>query len=652
MTKTPTSTYTSLQGKPGLRWALISLWIIIVAYTVIVFAQAIPLFFAAIPGGEDGIPLSNLNYILLSLFDLGVDLLMLLGFSLIAFSLFFRRSDNWFAIFTSLFMITFAARISNVINAAALQPGFESRAGLLLALGDIGIVLFNLLFPTGKFAPRWFKFLIPVLAVTMLGIYLFPNAPFHWQKMGQGNYLIFTIAWYLTGMASFIYRYHREAGILQKQQMRSVTIGLLGPFFWYLLFNLSQILFSGLFSTSVFANTIFLLLARVSSIFLFLMLPLFIAISISRTRLFDIDLLIHRSLVYGGLTTGLGLTFAILLGLISLAFRTIHPGEQSMLAVTVSAVTAGALFQPARKRLQHFVDRTIYRIKIDYDKTLYESPADSDRGRSEITLPSYRKMRLIGRGGMADVYRAENPDTGQAVAVKVLSASLSSDENFRRRFTREAETVSGLAHPNIVRIFNYGEENGTYFIAMELLTGPDLRNLLKAEGRIGLDESLLMLREIASALDYAHQRGLVHRDIKPSNIMLDSTTLPPRVVLTDFGIAKIADAQTRITASGMLGTFDYIAPEQIQSAGEVDGRADIYALGVMSYQMMTGRLPFEHSNTGALLLAHLNAPPPDAREIISDLPRSTAHAIQQSMAKNPAERFSTATEFVLALEGA
>jgi serine/threonine-protein kinase len=161
-----------------------------------------------------------------------------------------------------------------------------------------------------------------------------------------------------------------------------------------------------------------------------------------------------------------------------------------------------------------------------------------------------------------------------------------------------------------------------------------------------------LLRGVANALDYAHQQGLVHRDIKPSNVMLDSSTILSRVVLTDFGIAKISDAHTKITNTGMLGTFDYIAPEQIQASAEVDGRADVYALGVMTYQMLTGSLPFQRPNTGALLLAHLNAPPPDAREILHSLPRHAARAIQQAMAKQPAARYATAGDFITTLENA
>jgi serine/threonine-protein kinase len=188
---------------------------------------------------------------------------------------------------------------------------------------------------------------------------------------------------------------------------------------------------------------------------------------------------------------------------------------------------------------------------------------------------------------------------------------------------------------------------------MELLSGPDLNHLIKEEKRISLSSTVAILRGVADALDYAHQNGLVHRDIKPSNVMLDSSTIPSRSVLTDFGIAKMVDAHTRITnTAGMLGTFDYMAPEQIQASADIDGRADIYALGVMTYQMLTGCLPFDRPDTGAILLAHLNAPPPDAREIVMDLPRPAARAIQKAMAKNTHERFSSAKEFITELENA
>ncbi|MFN8384488.1 MAG: serine/threonine-protein kinase [Anaerolineales bacterium] len=423
----------------------------------------------------------------------------------------------------------------------------------------------------------------------------------------------------------------------------------MGPFSWFLIFQVLQI-FVPAFNGTTILVTIFQVVSRLAGIFLFLMLPLFITISIARSKLFDIDLLINRSLVYGILTIGLGLTFGLEFLLVSAIFKGIHQGDQSFLVAVVFSVLAGALFQPMRKKLQRFVDRFFYHIQIDYQKTPAEIRAEAATNVDGITFSSYHNLKLIGRGGMAEVYSATGSTKRKEVAIKILHAALAGDEQFQKRFVREAEIVSGLDHPNIVRVMDYGRENNAYYIVMELLSGPDLNSLLKQEKQLSLPKTVDLLRGIADALDYAHQRGLVHRDIKPSNVMLDSSVTPSRAVLTDFGIAKISDAHTRITSSGILGTFDYMSPEQIQASAKVDGRADVYALGVMTYQMLTGRLPFERPNTGAVLLAHLNAPPPDAREITRDLPRRAAYAIQQAMAKEVDNRFSTAGEFIATLE--
>lgn len=651
MSTNPITNETSLRNRPNLRWVLIALWFVIVAYTVDVLGTALSSQFISNVNSNMFQALLGISSFLQIGFYYGVDILLVLGFSVIGGLLVVQRSDDWFAIFTSLFLITFGVRVTNLANTIATMPGFESTGGLILAMGDIGIVLFMMLFPDGKFTSRWLKFLAPLLVITMLGIYVFPNAPFFWKKLGTGNYLLVTTAWYLVSIFAGIYRYIRHSTLAQKQQIRWIFIGAMGPFLWFILFQVTQSLIPALTGTSTLATS-FSLISRLSSIFMFLMLPLSIAISIARTKLFDIDLIINRSLVYGSLTIGLGLTFAVVLAIISLAFKNVNQGDQSLVAATIFSVSAGALFQPARKKLQRFVDRVFYHIQIDYQKTPANIPAYPDTPITNTTLSSYNDMKLIGRGGMAEVFRATSQTGNKPVAIKVLRAALANDEQFRRRFMREAQIISGLEHPNIVNVIDFGDENGAYYIVMELLTGPDLSALIKQEKQITLPNTISMLRGVANALDYAHQHGLVHRDIKPSNVMLDASTIPARVVLTDFGIAKITDAHTRITNTGMLGTFDYIAPEQIQASSEVDSRADIYALGVMAYQMLTGALPFERPNTGALLLAHLNAPAPDARELIHDLPRSAAHSILKAMAKEPKDRYATAGEFITTLEAA
>jgi tRNA A-37 threonylcarbamoyl transferase component Bud32 len=644
----PITFETSLKSYPNLRLGLIGVWVVAVSYMVMVLGTVLSPQFTSFQNSNIPQMILGLPALFQLLVDFGVDFLLIFGFSVIGVALIIYRSDDWFAIFTSLFLITFGMRVTNLVNTIAIMPGYATSGGLILAIGDICMVMFSMLFPDGKFIPRWAKFLTPLLVVSMLGIYIFPNAPFFWNTMSKSNYLLVTTTWYLVGILSAGYRYLRHATLAQKQQIRWVSIGTMGPFLWFLIF---RILFGyiPLAGSTTLVTASFQIISRLAGIFLFLMLPLSITISIAGAKLFDIDLLINRSLVYGILTIGLGLTFALAFGLISLIFKNLHQGDQSVVVATIFSVSAGALFQPARKKLQRFVDHFFYHINIDYQKTPAEVRAESETIITGTTLSSYHNLKLIGRGGMAEVYSASSPKH-KPVAIKVLRATLASDEMFRKRFMREADIVSGLEHPNIVRVMDFGDENGAYYIVMELLSGPDLNSLLKEEKQISLPQTVNLLRGVADALDYAHQRGLVHRDIKPSNVMLDSSTIPSRSVLTDFGIAKISDAHTKITNTGMLGTFDYIAPEQIQASAEVDGRADVYALGVMTYQLLTGTLPFERPNTGALLLAHLNAPPPDAREKVRGLSRTASYAIQKAMAKDSNFRFATAGEFISTLE--
>jgi serine/threonine protein kinase len=332
----------------------------------------------------------------------------------------------------------------------------------------------------------------------------------------------------------------------------------------------------------------------------------------------------------------------------------ITAGQQNTLGLTISAIAAGVLFQPTRKSLQRFVDRTFYHINIDYLKTpagIKNNNASGDTiTKAPVLFSHYTNLTLAGKGGMAEVYRAEHPVSQRIVAIKVLLANLAEEEQFRKRFQRESQALAGLEHANIVKIFDYGVENNLYFMVMEYLNGMNLSTLLKKTGPIPFEEVIPILENVADALDYAHKSGVIHRDVKPSNVMLDTSLHYPRAVLTDFGIVKLSSAFTNITASAIIGTFDYIAPEQIEGNREVDGRADIYSLGVMTYQLISGALPFRRTPPGALLLAHMTSPPPDLREMVPTVSRPTSLAIQKAMAKNPDERFPSAREFVQALK--
>jgi len=649
-----TVTYTSLKNRPVLRIALRTLW-------VTVFGYIAALLFIELYGSWGdffaGNLISQITRIGLSLFSFSTiqvfcDLYILLGYFGLAVMLFLRRSDDWFAIFLSLMIMTFGLRVTGIGNDLAARPDTQFLVSPVMMMGEAGIVLFGWLYPDGRFVPRWLKYILPLL-IASVGLLYWPASPFYGANIDQVLVLGISLLWYFITVAVITYRYRGVTNLNQRQQIRWVFVGMLGPLFWYILYTVPNVFFPALQANASAVGIIFQAGTRVLSIVLFLAFPACLTIAIARYRLFDVDFIINRTLVYGALTVILVSIFGLVLMAASAALNVFTSGQQTTLGVLVSALVAGALFQPAYKALQRFVDRTLYHIHIDYLKTPAGrklQPITTDtQTQAPLLFSGYRDLLLIGRGGMAEIYRAEHPALKRKVAIKVLLPNLAVDDQFRKRFMREAQTLADLQHPNIVKLFDYGEENDLYYMVMEYLDGANLSAYLKQNGRIELPRATRILQDVAGALDYAHKSGLIHRDVKPSNVMLDSGTLAERAVLTDFGIAKNTGAHTNITASAVLGTFDYIAPEQIQAATDVDYRADIYSLGVMTYQFLTGALPFKRSGTGALLLAHLSAPPPDACELVPTLPRHTSTAIQRAMAKKPADRYSSAGEFVAAL---
>lgn len=596
----------------------------------------------------------GLNLFTFSTVDIISDVYILLGYVSLAVMLFVHRSDDWFAIFLSLMVMAFGVRVTNIGNQLAVDQAMQYWISPIMMMGDAGIIAFGWLYPDGRFLPRWVKFLLPVMLVNIV-LFYWPSSPLFGGGMSRGMYLGISLFWYLCSVSAMVYRYRATTNPNQRQQIRWVFAGTMGPLLWFIVFNVLSGLVPAFYDPASSSYAVFQLTARLFSVVMFLAFPLCLAIAIARYRLLDIDLIINRALVYGALTAGLVSVFGLILLLDSALVNQFLEGQHTTVAMMLSAIAAGALFQPARKALQRFVDRTFYRINIDYLKTPPDMKGNLSLGgtdtitRAPALFSGYRNLALIGKGGMAEVYRADDTTQRRTVAIKVLLSNLAQDEQFRKRFQRESQTLAELEHPNIVRLYDYGVENDLYFMVMEYLNGMNLSALLKEKGKFQIEDLLPILRDVSGALDYAHRAGLVHRDIKPSNVMLDSSHEGSRAVLTDFGIAKFSRALTNITASSVLGTFDYIAPEQIEASTNVDGRADVYALGVMTYQLLTGALPFHRPNTGAILLAHMTAPPPDPREILPNLPRHSAQTLQKAMAKTPAERFATAGEFVAAL---
>jgi serine/threonine-protein kinase len=237
------------------------------------------------------------------------------------------------------------------------------------------------------------------------------------------------------------------------------------------------------------------------------------------------------------------------------------------------------------------------------------------------------------------------------VAVKLMPLTLASKPLLRARFLHEGAILARLKHPNVIRLLDQGEHEGILFMALEYISGYDLRQRLSESGPIPLQDLLPYLRQLAEALDYIHSEGIVHRDVKPANVILQVEEDGPvrRVVLGDFGIARDLSEEIDPFPSDIVGTLDYIAPEQIQAVGDIDRRADIYALGVMTFELLTGRLPFQKTHPGALILAHLREPAPDPLEINPALTPSAGAAIMRAMIKEREARYVSASDFVEAL---
>src|SRR3954452_7391622 len=258
-------------------------------------------------------------------------------------------------------------------------------------------------------------------------------------------------------------------------------------------------------------------------------------------------------------------------------------------------------------------------------------------------VAGYRIESLLGRGGMGVVYRAEHRHLGRSVALKLLAPGLTGD--FRARFVRESQLAASLSHPNIVTVYDAGEANGVLWIAMQLISGTDLRQILRDEGARTVGDVASITRQVASALDAAHAAGLIHRDVKPANILMNG----PRAYLSDFGLTKRLASRTDLTAKNdIVGTPDYLAPEQIEG-GTTDGRVDQYALACVVHHSLTGKPPFEGDSDIAVLQAHLTDSPPRVSEERDDVPAEVDEVLARGMAKDPGDRFPSASDFATAL---
>ena len=252
-----------------------------------------------------------------------------------------------------------------------------------------------------------------------------------------------------------------------------------------------------------------------------------------------------------------------------------------------------------------------------------------------------RVEEVIGAGDMGVVYRAEELALQRPVALKLILPEHSREERFRERFRRESRIAAAIDHPNVIPIFDAGEEDGVLYIMMRVVEGTDLRAVIASEGRIEPLRAARIVRQVGGALDAAHAAGMLHRDVKPSNVLLDRRD---HVYLTDFGLAKQSAAEGGLTRQGsIVARAEYVAPEQVLNQ-QVDARADIYALGCLLFESLTGEAPYARWREGPAALAHVDAPPPSPLELRPTCPASSTMVVHRAMAKDPDDRYSSAGE--------
>ncbi len=554
----------------------------------------------------------------------------------------------------------------NIILIIAFYTGSVVRhvdlmaiAIVLTSLAHALLILFMYYFPDGKPYPRYSRWIFPIFFVVVLGVWGQILPEYHAKQLDADHFSIAIPVWIIVG--SFIpvglswlaqwQRYWRFATPEQRQQIKWVILGGIGGGLLAAVYGLFDYVLP-VFETLGITPPAKLIILRTLRLLALCLFPLSILYSVLRRRLWDIDIAINRSLVYGGVFFGLVIIFVGLFLLLRAILALLLPNYGTEFVVVIPALLTGAAFFPVRQRVQHFVDRRLYGFRFDLNELArgQELPTIENPGAySGRTLGGYQLFGVLGKGAMGEVYQGHNGT--QAAAIKILNNLGVTDENAIRRFEREAEAITHLNHPGIVRLYASGKDGDLYFLIMEYVEGRTLRSILEERGKIPFAEIKPFLHDFAAALDYAHAQGFVHRDIKPANIMVrtDAEGDGLNTVLMDFGTAKLrGSGQTSITGSGAVGTIDYMAPEQIKQSSTVDHHADIYAFAVVLYETLTGRLPFEGTIV-QILFGHVNQPPPNPRTFAPELPSAAADAIMRALSKDPKDRYATAEKMVTAL---
>jgi len=643
-----------------------SVFLILSLATLVFFSLGVPLYYDRLIQSMDAGTLAALNGLGVrvesyALYQTSLVILLAIGFTVAGVIIYWFKSGEWLALLVAFTLIGQGANAFGPLQRMAAIPSVEIPVRFVIAMVLLGLPLSCYLFPDGKIQQRWMLYVAGIWSVWLIVSVFWHDFPINIFNRG-GNatliYLFSLLAVLCTGIYAQVYRYRTTNSPVKRRQLKWVVFGATVGILTGVGANLFMTFFD-MTHPSPGAYLIADLTTQTLSVIAQFSVPVAVVFSILRYRLYDIELVINRSLVYGILFILLAVVFSgVLLGL-QAAFQAVT-GQDNPPTIGIVAATLAvfSLFNPTLKASRNFVNKQVFGIDFDFSEAARRNAKLEKAARlpsQEVaSIGEYTGLELIAHGGMGEIYKANHPTLNRVLAIKVLSTHFKEDPDFNRRFAREAKMMAQLKHPNIINIYDYGEHNGLPYIVMEYLTGDTLSNILKTRERLTLDECLPLLRDIASALDYAHGQGIVHRDVKASNVIVEPlTTLTSdrthRAILMDFGIAHFTGERTRLTMTGdMLGTADYISPEQIQGNTDLDGRTDQYSLGVLAYMLFTGKKPFERNNTWAMIKSHLEEPPPDPREWVT-LPESAAMAVMKAMAKKPEDRFASAGEFIEAL---
>jgi len=562
----------------------------------------------------------------------------------------YYRADDMLTLFLGIALVTFGLAVDTSTILITADPLTRGIMLFIRLVANITLTTGIYIFPDGRFMPRWTRwgiFTFIVFDVIRLAL-VAATPPGSSAYSGViGGLFAFTLIFSVLGAWSQTYRYRKTTDPIQRQQIKWVVLGIAISVGW----EAVRLILSTIITALAIPHTLELDIVISTLGYIFpLVGPISVLFAMLRFRLYDVDLVINRSLVFGIVTLTMAVLCLVLFNVSQVLLTRLFGQGQSSLAIAVSEAAAALLFNPTRHRVQKVIDRRLYRFNFDLNQLAAAQRALTIKNPGMLTgrvLGHYDVRSVVGKGGMGEVYRGLDLTSQTEVAIKVLHPSLVDNDTYTARFHREARAMQVLNHPGIARFRDSGIEESTYYLVIDYVDGIALSDYLKEKGALPYEEARRLLKALAVALDYAHIQGIVHRDIKPSNVMLKTGTLI-QPVLMDFGVAKITDSTTHLTGSGAIGTIDYMAPEQIMSAQEVTATADIYALGVMAFEMLTGKKPFE-GGPAQVMFAHLQQPPPNPLAMAPDMNVQAAAAILQAMEKDPTMRFETAGEFIALL---